>query len=312
MENLPQKVDKFGSDKVFPVLLARYFREEIAGKSPLTIKAKKDDLKKFLIFYQAMNGHLRADEWMVRDTRLFLDELQKQSYSPATINRVLATLKSFGSWLREVDVLRVLPCKGITELHLEPLPPKAIRDIEFHRLNKSADVLVNGGSAKYSQDFRNKVMLATLDASGLRVSELLNLKSDQLQGKKLVNVRCKGGHVRDVLIRQDVAEMIREYVEQQRVAGSSFLFTNRYGGQISRNGVANAFDKIAGYANASLPIDQHINLTPHLLRHRHGFKCREAKDPVFAAKRLGHRSLTYVERYSKMNDGEESVVLEKV
>ncbi len=312
MENLPEKVGRFGSDKIFSVLLDRYFREEVAGKSPLTIKAKMCDVKKFLMFYQAMNGHLRGGEWMVRDTRLFLDELQKQGYSPATLNRIFATLKSFGSWLQEVEVLRVHPCKGIQELHLDPSPPKAIRDLEFHRLNKAADVLVNGSDAKYSQDYRNKIMLATLDASGLRISELLNLKLEQLQGKKLTGVHCKGGHVRDVLIRQDVADIIRGYVDRHRVPGSSFLFTNRYGESISRNGIAKAFDKIASYANASLADDQRINLTPHLLRHRHAFKCREAKDPVFAAKRLGHRSLTYIERYSKLNDIEEGDVIERI
>lgn len=306
-----QEVTPIGSHKNFQTLLPLYFEQEVLGAcSPATIEAKKYDLKLFVQHMHSMNGAaLSVEAWLPRDTREFLNHLTKESYSPATINRVLATIRSFGNWLHENGHVVVNPTKGIRDLQLDPLAPKAIRDREWHRIQKTADLLALRPKKAYSQGERNKAILAALNASGLRISELLGLRLHQFVGKRFLNVMCKGGKIRSVLITQEAADVIRSYVEFYRVADSDFLFTNRYGQRLSRNGIADAFDKIAAHTNVNLSPNDHIELRPHLLRHRHAYKARSAHGDVFAAKRLGHSSLKHLERYSMLTEIEESELL---
>lgn len=313
MSNIGRKIGDIASDKNFRTLIPTYLNAEVIGmRAPLTAQAKRQDLAKFVIHYEAMNGHDLAKDWMPRDTTAFLDALKKQGYSPATVNRCLATLRAFGKWLQEVGIVSQHPCRGIRDLQLEQARPKAIRDLAFHRLRKAADVLAAHKPTKYSQGVRDRAIMEALNASGLRISELLSLKLNQFVGRKFVNVICKGGRVRDVLITIETARLIDDYVANHRLSDSDYLFTNRYGQKISRNGVANALRRIAGYASLTLPPSEQIELRPHLLRHRHGFKAREAKDDTFAVKRLGHSSSRYVERYTGLDDAEESALIEKM
>jgi site-specific recombinase XerD len=155
-------------------------------------------------------------------------------------------------------------------------------------------------------------MLAALNASGLRISELLNLRLHQFVGKRFVNVLCKGGKIRTILIMQEAATLIREYVERYRTSASDYLFTNRYGDKLSRNGIAGALQRIASHANVNLSADDQIELRPHLLRHRHAYKARSAHGDVFAAKRLGHSSLKHLERYAGLSEDEEQAIIENM
>ncbi len=121
--NTYEKVDDFGEDKNFRPLIRRYFEEEVMGLSPLSIKAKKEDLQKFLLFFHGINNHLNANEWHLRDSKLFVDELIKQEYAPASVNRILATIRAFGRWLRDEGLFTHDPCRKIRELQIAPLQP---------------------------------------------------------------------------------------------------------------------------------------------------------------------------------------------
>ena len=112
-------------------------------------------------------------------------------------------------------------------------------------------------------------------------------------------------------IRTETAELIKEYVSFFRTNGSNFLFTNRYGDRLSRNGIAKGFRMITGHANAFIGAAEKIdNLKPHALRHRAGYRARKLKDVAWAAKKLGHASLRHVERYATLNEDEENRLVE--
>jgi site-specific recombinase XerD len=247
---------------------------------------------------------------MPRDVKFFINELGAKGYAPNSINRNLGSIRAFGSWLLENGIVRVHPCKSIKDLHVDLGPPKAPRDKEYHRIKKAADALVTAAPYDFSQDFRNMVMLEALNGSGLRISELLSLELQQFQGKKIHQVRCKGNKIRSVSIKSEICELINEYVKHHRVSGSNYLFTSKEGLHLDRVSAWRALKKIARHASASLPPEEKLELHPHMLRHRHGFKCREAKDPVFAAARLGHSSLNYIHRYSQETQEEEINLLE--
>lgn len=306
--NTDEKLGPFGVYKI----IERYFQEEISGLSPLTAKAKQYDLEKFLTFYQGMNGHSNLQEWLPRDTKLFIDELQKQNYAPSTCNRILATVRAFGRWLRDEGEINHDPCRKIRELQLPAFEPKRIDDQDFHRLLKTSDVLTMTRRHEAAQDFRNKAMIVLLNNSGLRIHEILSLRLWQLEekGKKLVQVKCKGSKVRNVRISKECVEILLEYISSYRISQTDFLFVNRYGQKLSRNGIAKALNKIASIASASLP--EKIKVTPHRFRHRHGYNARKLKGDVFAASRLGHSTLNYIGRYATLSTEEESDLVEKL
>jgi site-specific recombinase XerD len=312
---LPKKMPEVGSHKDFRRILPVYFRSELSALSPHTLRAKKADLGHFFCAFNFLCGSLEAEMWDPSVTRFFMDSLIKAGAAPATINRRLATIRSFGNWLRDQGILTNNPTKGIREFQLPSPTPKGLSDLEFARLKKASDSLIMASRPSRSQDFRNKVILLALESSGLRVSELLGLKITQFDigGRKFRNVRCKGGKIRDARIKSEVADLVTEYIQNHRLGGSEFLFTNRYGGALSRNGICKAFDKIVGVMNAFVPASESIDkLNPHRLRHRAGYKARAIKDVVWAQKKLGHSSLRYVEKYATLSEEEEAALTEQM
>ncbi len=303
---MPHKINQSLAD-----LIEDYFRQEVMGKSPHTVKAKINDLKKFLIFYKEASNDHSFSSWEPGLTRWFCEELMAQEYAPATINRHLASLRSFGSWLQEKGYTKTNPTKGVQDFKLQELKPKAPRDNEFKRLRKSAKRLSSLKDHPTSQGFRNEVLFETLAATGLRISELLNLKIAQFSGRKFTNVQCKGGKIRSVNFKSDVSRLLQRYIKDHRVPGSDYLFTSKSGNRLDRRNANRALEKIAKYASAGNP-DSPISISAHQLRHRHGFKCREQKDVVFASRRLGHANLNYIGRYTLLDDVEEAEILESI
>lgn len=309
-----EKVGAIPSDKDFLILLRRYFDEEVMGLSPLSIKAKREDLGKFLQFFNRMNGHLRVNEWLPRDTKTFIDDLIKQNYKPSTINRTLASVRTFGKWLHGNGIINLDPCRKIRELQLPAPEPKRITELDFHRIMKTVEVFISAPKSKLDQSFRNKTIMVLLYNSGLRINEILNLKVIQVQsvGKKLVHVYCKGNKVRDVKISKECIELIEEYISNYRIGGSEYLFTNRYGEKISRNGFAEALHLIAKTASVNLPDGEEFFVTPHRFRHSVGYRARELKGDVWAAERLGHASLNFVGRYGTISDIDDEKLVDEL
>lgn len=295
-----------------PSLVVRYFQEEVVGRSPHTLYARKNDLGKFCSFYRNLNGHLRVRELMPRDVKFFINDLQSQGYAPSSINRFVGSVRALGSWLIQNGFLKIHPCKSIKDLHVDLGPPKAPRDREYHRLRKTADALARASNGRNSQGFRDLVLLETLGASGLRITELLSIKMDQFKGKKFNSIHCKGGKVRSVSIKTETCELIQEYVSHHRVQGSDYLFTSKSGQRLDRVTAWKSLKRIARITSANLPPEEKIDLYPHQLRHRHCYKAREAKDAVFAATRLGHSSLNFVQRYSQETPEEERNLIEQM
>jgi site-specific recombinase XerD len=314
METLPEKTERSMQHMEpddLPALVFRYLQEEVVGKSSHTLYARKLDLSIFCLFYQNLNRHLRVKEFMPRDVKLFQNELQDR-YAGNSVNRRIGSVRAFSTWLLSNGFTRIHACRGIKDLQVDLGPPKAPRDREYHRFRKVADGLAQTQRYEFSQDFRNLVLLETLNASGLRITELLSTTCENYFNRKFHDIRCKGGKIRSLSIKTEVCTLINEYIEHHRTKGSNFLFTSKSGERLDRVSAWKALKRIARFASANLPSEESLDLTCHSLRHRHGFKCREAKDPVWAATRLGHSSLNYVQRYSQETPQEERELLEKI
>ncbi len=298
---LPARIPSNGGVKSTEAILREYF-SEASGISSASLRAKRWDITLFLQCFERHNGHTDLSSWIPIDTARLRSDMLREKYAPASINRVLATLRTFSRWMRDNSYIALDSCKGVSDIQLPTLTPKALPDADFFRIAKTAELLTHRPRRKYDESLRNKALVACLASSGCRISEILNLKVGQLDGRRLVNVFCgKQSKVRNVLVSTDAAEVIRTYIDKGRTPGSDYLFTSRYGGKLSRTGATKALGMLARLASSP---GHQIKANPHAFRHRVGKKSRDAHGDVFAARRLGHADLRMVERYGTTTDAQ--------
>ncbi|MDA2937715.1 site-specific integrase [Acidobacteria bacterium AH-259-A15] len=124
--------------------IRRYLAERVAGVgSPHTWRAKARDLTHFYRFFTEWNQSSLITHWRRRDTEAFREELLRRGYKPATVNRLLATVKHFGRYCEEQRAFPgECPVSGVKNVPFEEPEPKGLDRSEVHRLFKSIEDLV--------------------------------------------------------------------------------------------------------------------------------------------------------------------------
>lgn len=300
-----QKSGQIGEYIGVEEILRAYFAE-ISGLSPLTLRVRRWDICLFLRFLER-HGSLDLRTWLPLDTSRFRAELIKEGYAPNTINRILSSLRNFGRW-GVVKHWPFDPCKGVADMQVPSPVPKAISEKDFYKITRAAELLNQGSRRKYDESKRNKALVAVLASSGLRISEVLNLRLHQLQGRRLVGVLCKRSKVRNILLSKEASDILRTYIAEGRTVGpTDHIFTSRYGRSLSRNGAALALEKLAHVAG----VEGFHN--PHAFRHRLGKRVRQLAGDVAAARKLGHSSGTrLVELYATTTDTEDEALADAI
>jgi integrase/recombinase XerD len=279
-----------------------YLVTEVAGQSQATLEAKRRDLHRFLAFYHELYSHDRPEEWFVSVTKAFLKHLRGQRFAQASLVRIYATVRHFARWLdRKFPGLFPLGCP--TDGVKPPAEPRAdwkgLTRLEELRLFNAAQTLRVRPGPGTKQGLRNHALLAVLLGSGLRISEVLQLDRDQYSGKGFARVQVKGGQLRDfVPVQRDAREVLDQWLNQRGEAAGP-LFATRNGRRLSRREAAQIIQRIAGQANANRPEKEHIQVSPHVLRHTFLRKLAEGKGVHYAREASGHQSDRYIWRYVK-------------
>jgi integrase/recombinase XerD len=283
-------------------LATLYLATEVAGQSQATLDAKRGDLQCFLAFYHQLYGHDRPEEWFVSVTKAFLKHLRGQRFAQASLVHIYATVRHFARWLdRKFPGLFPLGCP--TDGVKPPAEPmvdwKGLTRTEELRLFNAAQTLRVRPGPGSKQGLRNHALLAVLLGSGLRISEVLQLDCNQYTGKGFARVQVKGGQLRDfVPVQRDAREVLDAWLEQRGDA-SGPLFPTRSNRRLSRREAALIMQRIAGQANANRPEPEHIQASPHVLRHTFLRKLAEEKGVHYAHEASGHQSDRYIWRYVK-------------
>ena len=279
-----------------------YLVTEVAGQSAATVDAKHRDLQRFLTFYQTLYKHDRPEEWFVSVTKAFLKALQQERLAQASLVRIYATVRHFARWLhRKFPALFPLGCP--TDGVKPPAEPAAdwkglTRLEELRLLNAVQKLRVHRGPGT-NQGLRNHALFAALLGSGLRVSEMLNLGRDQYTGKGFTRVQIKGGIIRKfVPVHRDARQVLDEWLKERK-DDSPALFMTRTGRKLSRREAYGIILRVAAQANAHLPEDEKIDVSPHVLRHTFLRKLAETKGVHYAREASGHQSDRYIWRYVK-------------
>lgn len=232
--------------------------------------------------------------------RLYLVQLSEQSYSPATMARKIATLRSFYKWANKRGLLPTNPMTLIRTPRQAKRLPKAITVEQIERLLAAPDDHDVLGS-------RDRAMLETLYSTGIRVSELVDLNLEDLdENGEALRVRGKGKKERIVPLGSHALSAIRHYkttLSGDDRYGPSWgndrtnrpLFVNKHGGRLSSRSVRRKLDKYL----RQVGLDPSIS--PHTLRHSFATHLLDnGADLRSVQELLGHQSLSTTQTYTHL------------
>ena len=255
-----------------------------------TILAYKSDLKIFLIWLDDNKEKFsNADRIIINN---YLAYRLDNGASLSTIQRIITCIKSFYSFLFENNIIKYNPAQLIENPKKRRKLPTIITESEVMKLLDSPDVKTNKG-------LRDKCILELLYSSGLRISELLSIKINQIsKEKKFLKIKGKGNKERLVPIGSSAMNLLIVYLDTYRSSikntnNIDILFINENGSIISRQA---CWEMIQRYASISL-INKKIS--PHNLRHAFATHLlNNGADLRTVQMLLGHASLSTTQIYT--------------
>ncbi|HAG48841.1 MAG TPA: tyrosine recombinase XerD, partial [Cryomorphaceae bacterium] len=179
-----------------------YLRLE-RGLSANTLQAYKSDLSQLQIWAEEIDK--RPVSLMQEDLRAFLQHQAKQGKSPRTQMRMQSSMRAFYLFLLEENVVEKSPMEGIES-------PSLGRKLPVYLTVEEVDALIQAIDRSHSQGERDLAMLEVLYACGLRVSELVDLKmEDVFEADLLIRVVGKGNKERIVPMYASAMKSVCRY-----------------------------------------------------------------------------------------------------
>lgn len=270
-----------------------YLRVE-RGLSHNTIVSYRSDLNQFLSFI-SMKGIDRIEGVLRTHISDFIKERSKQGFSAKTMHRSLSAIRRFFWFLRKEGMISVCPASDIDLPRVEKRLPKYACVLEI-------DALLDKPAQDNVRGLRDAAMIAVLYASGLRVSELVNLKMDDVDLMRgYLRTVGKGQKERLVPLNEKAQSLIAHYLQLSRpkLLGeneSDRLFIRRDGFAISRQSVWKIIKKYGQLCGLS------EDFSPHKIRHSFATHLLEGGVSLRALQlMLGHSDLATTEIYMHVN-----------
>jgi len=179
--------------------------------SAYTIRSYHDDLMQFFGFLETQFGEVSLDAIGHNHVRSWLASIKERDITSKTINRKISSLKSFFKYLVKTGVVAQTPM-------LRVITPKVSKRLPEFIGESDAGKLI--GSLKRTDDWKSlntRILITLFYTTGMRLSELVNLKESQVDfGKKQVKVLGKGNKERIIPIGQEIVGMIAEYIKYKK------------------------------------------------------------------------------------------------
>lgn len=269
------------------------------GYSANTLAAYNNDLTQFAE-YLAMSTP-ETQQWTNIDKQTiiqFILHLKEREYSSATVARKVAAIKSFFHFLVSEGVIPEDPTANLDSPKVRKRLPKTLTREEVERL------LVEPTKDESPKGFRDTALLELLDATGMRVSEIVSLKvSDVDLDRGTVRVYGKGNKERLIPIHTRAVEALKVYLEsgrgyflRNRGDEQQALFLNPRGTQLTRQGLWLIIKKYVEQAGIKTEV------TPHTLRHSFATHLLEGgADLRNVQELLGHSNISTTQIYTHVS-----------
>jgi len=291
---MEEKLDRF----------LRYLESE-RGFSPGTIEAYRLDLKKGLFPFLCQRDKFDVIQITKDDIRAFMDFLTfEMGNSNATRKRKLAATKSFFNYLAKNEGLKTSPAFSIESPRVPEKEPIYLTDKECIRLLET----VSQRTRLHVKE-RNMAIIVLFLHTGIRVSELVNLKlfNVDLQRRQIKIIR-KGNKEQYLHLNGETVNVLEEYAVKRPQAQDREFFVNASGQNLNRVGV---YDIVRRYLKLA-GIDK-AKTGPHLLRHTFCTRLHQKGVGPFVIKNLaGHKNLSTTMRYVMIESEEQAEAIDKL
>ena len=224
----------------------------------------------------------------------YLTYLQQQGKSGATASRCLASLKNFYAYVVTSGFLETSPVSG--DIHVERGEKKLPQILS----GKEVELLLAQPSCTDAKGYRDKAMLELMYATGIRVTELIDLDVDHVN-LELGIIKCVSAKkTRSIPLYPAALKALSAYLREVRPGmiadpAETALFVNVSGGRMSRQG----FWKILKHYQAKAGIEKEI--TPHTLRHSFAVHLLENGADLGSLQELmGHSDISSTQMYTHM------------
>jgi site-specific recombinase XerD len=258
--------------------------------APATLRAYRREVARFIDHLPASCPGPRSV--LNTDIRGFIAALWQRRLAPSSLERALASIRTYFSFLVDEGVVDANPASSV------PLPKRPRAQPEVVDRYDIDELL--GGFPDSPAGRRDRALLELLYGAGVRVGELVGLDLDDISlSERVIRVRGKGRKERLVPFGRRARDAIRDYLPDRagwrRGAGddTAALFVNQRGGRLTDRSVRRILDAAVGRT-----ADLH-RLHPHALRHAFATHLLEAGMDLRAIQELlGHSSLATTQRYT--------------
>lgn len=226
------------------------------------------------------------------DIRNYLEYLNKNKEKASSVRRKISTFKSFYKFLYKNGYMdkKDYPLTKVAYPKMEKKLPK------FIYYNDLLEII--NESTKDKDGVRDRLIIEMLYATGVRVSELVNIKINDIDfNNRRIIVLGKGNKERIVYYGEYAEEVLKEYLKTHDRKNHNYLFVNAKGGQLTDRGVRYIIDNIM----SKLSVKVHV--TPHVLRHTFATDMlNNGCDIKVVQELLGHSSLKATEIYTHVTN----------
>ena len=254
------------------------------GFSVYTYNNYRKDLLDFFSFFK----NKKVDDITVNDIRSYIRNLYNKKYKAATISRHISTLKSFYKYLENEDIIKFNPMVLISN-------PKKDKKLPNYLNYDALEKLLNTPDINNKFGLRDALILEMLYSTGVRVSELVNIRvSDIIFSERKIFVYGKGRKERIVFYGSNLEKLLNKYLKSHH---ENYLFTNTKGEKLNERSVRKVV------SDTALKAHLNVKVTPHTLRHTYAtHMLNDGADLKSVGDLLGHENLSTTGIYTHVSN----------
>lgn len=255
-----------------------------------TVVSYDVDLSQFILFVESTQGEFDAVKITDRVVRSWIAELSKEQLSSRSINRKLTALKAFFKYLKRLEIIEKSPVETLSRLKQSKELPVFMSQESMENLFSNIQ-FDEGLSGK-----RDRVILGLFYATGIRLSELVNIKKCDIDFyNSTIKVLGKRNKERIIPIYTGILTEIKQYISIQEEQGlkNDFLFLTEKGEKVYNKFVYRVVNK---YLEQITTVNKK---SPHVLRHSFATHLLNNGADLNAVKELlGHANLAATQIYT--------------
>ncbi len=263
-----------------------------------TIAAYHNDLSQFMKWLQA--NHPEISNWVNVPYEVvfqYSEALKKQSYTPSSVARKVAAIKSFFHFLLARGYIGSDPTTNLESPKVKKRLPKTLSAADIDRL------MTVPTEKQTPKNLRDSALLHVLYSTGMRVTEAVSLRlSDVNLPDSELSVLGKDSRVRELPLDEITRDILANYLEEGRPhlikdKDEKALFLNHRGRQLTRQGLWLIIKAYAERANLD------VKVTPHKLRHSFAaHRLNSGADLREVQQLLGHANISTTQIYSQLQE----------